>query len=119
MKRLNFDKQNQRKLRHKRTLNKIKVIDNGLPRLVVTKTNAHIFVQLIHATENKTLTSSSSLQLKLPNGNIENSKKVGLDVANKILKLGIKKIVFDRGGSKYHGRVAAIALAARESGLEF
>lgn len=119
MKRLNFDKQNQRKLRHKRTLNKIKVIDNGLPRLVVTKSNAHIFVQLIHADDNKTIASSSSLQLKLPNGNIENAKKVGTDVAQKIKKLGIKKIVFDRGGSKYHGRVAALANAARESGLEF
>lgn len=119
MKRLNFDKQNQRKLRHKRTLNKIKVIDNGLPRLVVTKSNAHIFAQLIETNDNKTITSSSSLQLKLPNGNIENAKKVGADVAQKIIKLGIKKIVFDRGGSKYHGRVAALANAARESGLEF
>ncbi len=119
MKRLNFDKKSQRDLRHKRTLNKIKAIDNDRPRLVVTKTNAHIFAQLIDLNSNKTVASSSSLQLKLKNGNAENAKKVGEDIANKIIKLGISEICFDRGGSKYHGRVAALATAAREKGLKF
>lgn len=119
MKRINFDKKHQRDLRHKRTLNKIKAIDNERPRLVVTKTNAHIFAQLIDLNSHKTVASSSSLQLKLKNGNVENAKKVGEDIANKIIKLGISEICFDRGGSKYHGRVAALATAAREKGLKF
>lgn len=119
MKRINFDKSAQRKLRHKRTFNKIKLIDNNRPRLVVTKTNAHIFVQLIDNQQNKTLASSSSLQLKLQNGNATNAAKVGTDIAKKVLKLGITEVCFDRGGNKYHGRVASLASAARTEGLKF
>ena len=118
MKRINFNKSEQRKLRHKRTFKKIKSIDNGLPRLLITKSNAHISAQLIDDNQNKTLASSSSLQLKLKNGNKDNAKLVGTDIAKKILALGITEISFDRGGSKYHGRVAAGAVAAREAGLK-
>lgn len=119
MKRINFDKKQQRLYRHKRTFNKIKAIDNGKPRLVITKTNAHIIAQLIDDSQNKTLAASSSIQLKLANGNKENAILVGKDIANKVLALGITEISFDRGGSKYHGRVAALADAAREAGLKF
>ncbi|GAA5414476.1 50S ribosomal protein L18 [Ureaplasma ceti] len=119
MKRINFDKKHQRLLRHKRTLNKFKAIDNGKPRLVITKTNAHINAQLIDDVQGKTLASSSSIQLNLANGNKENAAKVGKDIAEKILALNITEIAFDRGGSKYHGRVAALADAAREAGLKF
>lgn len=119
MKRLNFDKKLQRSFRHQRTTNKFKLIANNRPRLVVTKTNAHIIAQLINDQEQKTIASSSSIQLKLPNGNIKNSELVGRDIAKKILKLGIKEVCFDRGGSKYHGKIAKLASAAREEGLIF
>ncbi len=119
MKRINFDKKEQRGLRHWRTVKKIRNIDNGKPRLLVTKTNSHIIAQLIDDSQNKILVSSSSIQLKLPNGNKQNSELVGKDIAKKILKLGISEISFDRGGSKYHGKIASLANAARECGLKF
>lgn len=119
MKRINFDKKNQRDLRHKRTLNKIKAIANNKPRLVITKTNAHIIAQLIDDNKQVTLASSSSIQLKLQNGNVKNAELVGKDIAKKILSLGISEISFDRGGSKYHGKVAKLADAARAEGLKF
>ena len=67
-----------------------------------------------------TLVSSSSVELKIKNGgNAEGAKLVGADVAKKAKKAGITKVVFDRGGYQYHGRVEALAEAAREAGLEF
>lgn len=119
MKRININRNNQRLIRQKRTLNKIKLIDNTKPRLLITKTNAHIFAQLIDVNVSKTIASSSSFALKLKNGNKENAAKVGNDIAQKIIKLGIKEITFDRGGSKYHGRIIALADAARAVGLKF
>lgn len=119
MKRINFDKKQQRSYRHKRTTDKIKAIDNNKPRLVVTKTNAHIIAQLVDDHQQKVLASSSSIQLKLANGNVNNSEKVGKDIAKKILALGITEICFDRGGSKYHGKISKLADAARAEGLKF
>ncbi|MBD5445970.1 MAG: 50S ribosomal protein L18 [Malacoplasma sp.] len=119
MKRINLNRKEKRVERHKKVLRKFKTIDNGLPRLVVTKTNAHIFAQLIDDNKQITIVSSSSLQLKLKNGNKENSKKVGEDLAKKALAKKIKKINFDCGGSKYHGRISALADAARGAGLKF
>lgn len=114
-----INRKDKRIQRHKKVLRKYKKIDNGLFRLRVTKTNTHIFAQILDDSKNIVLTSSSSLQLKLKNGNIENSKKVGEDIAKKALKLEILKINFDCGGSKYHGRISALADAAREKGLKF
>lgn len=119
MKRLNLHRNDNRKDRHLKTLRKFRKIDNGLPRLVVTKTNGHIYAQLIDDEKNVTIASSSSLQLKLKNGNKENAAKVGEDIAKKAIAKKIKKINFDRGGSKYHGRVAILADSARKGGLEF
>lgn len=120
MKHLNFDKKQQRLYRHKRTFNHIKEINtDNKPRLIVTKTNANIFVQLVDCKTQTTLASSSSLQLKLANGNVQNSELVGKDIAQKIKKLGITEIIFDRGGSKYHGKIAKLAEAARAEGLKF
>ena len=90
------------------------------PRLDVFRSNKGIFVQVIDDVESKTLASSSSVALNLKNGsNIEAAKLVGKDIAEKCNKLKIKKVVFDRGGYLYHGRVKALADAAREAGLKF
>jgi len=90
------------------------------PRLNVFRSNSHIFAQVIDDENGNTLVSSSSVELKLKNGgNVEGAKTVGADIAKKAIKAGIKRVVFDRGGYQYHGRVQALAEAARENGLEF
>ena len=90
-----------------------------MPRLNVFRSNNAIYAQVINDEEGTTLVSSSTLELKIKNGgNIEAAKAVGKDVAEKCKKAKIKKVVFDRGGYLYHGRVAALADAAREAGLE-
>lgn len=119
MKKINVNRNQKKSIRQERNFRKLKSISSNRPRLLVNKTNAHIFVQLIDIKNAKTLASSSSVQLKLPNGNKENAKKVGEDIAKKIIKLGITEVSFDRGGSKYHGRVLELANAAREAGLKF
>ena len=105
--------------RHARVRRKISGT-NEVPRLNVFRSNAQIFAQIIDDEKGVTLVSSSSLELKIKNGgNVEGAKEVGKDIASKALKAGIKKVVFDRGGYQYHGRVEALATAAREAGLEF
>ena len=90
------------------------------PRLNVFRSNKSIYAQVIDDLTGTTLASSSNLELKIKNGgNIEAAKAVGKDIAEKCLKLKIKTVVFDRGGYQYHGRVSALADAAREAGLEF
>lgn len=90
------------------------------PRLCVFRSNKHIEAQLIDDVAKATLVSASSVQLKLENGsNIEAAKKVGADLAAKAKAKKISTVVFDRGGYVYHGRVAALADAAREGGLKF
>ena len=91
-----------------------------MPRLNVFRSNKEIYVQVIDDEIGKTLASSSSVALKLKNGgNIEGAKLVGKDIAEKCKKLKITKVVFDRGGYLYHGRVEQLANSARENGLEF
>jgi len=89
------------------------------PRLRVTRTLNHIYAQIIDDTQGKTLVSASSVQLKIKGGNIEAAKQVGAELARKALALSIEKVAFDRGGHLYHGRVKALADAAREAGLKF
>ena len=90
------------------------------PRLDVFRSNKAIYAQVIDDVTGTTLVSSSSIELKLSNGgNVEGAKLVGKDIAEKCKKAKIKTVVFDRGGYNYHGRVAALADAAREAGLEF
>ena len=90
------------------------------PRLSVFRSNKHIAVQVIDDVNQRTLVSSSTEQLHVVNGgNIEGSKLVGADIAKKCLEAGIEKVVFDRGGYVYTGRIAALADAARENGLKF
>jgi large subunit ribosomal protein L18 len=87
-----------------------------VPRLSVYRSNANIFAQLIDDVASKTLASSSSN--KTDKGTkTEQATIVGKNIAEAAVKLGIKRAVFDKGGYKYHGRVAAVASAARENGL--
>ena len=105
--------------RHARVRNKVSGTQE-CPRLNVFRSNSHIFAQIINDENGTTLVSSSSVELKLKNGgNVEGAKTVGADIAKKAVKAGIKEVCFDRGGYQYHGRVAALAEAARENGLEF
>ena len=90
-----------------------------MPRLNVFRSNKEIYVQVIDDTNGVTLASSSSKVLKVNGCNIEGAKLVGKDIAEKCKKAKIERVVFDRGGYLYHGRVAALADAARENGLEF
>ena len=109
----------QRIKRHARIRNKISGTKD-VPRLNVFRSNAQIFAQLIDDENGVTLVSSSSLELKIKNGgNIEAAIKVGELLAKRSKKAKISKVVFDRGGYLYHGRVKALADAARENGLEF
>ena len=89
------------------------------PRLCVFRSNQAIYAQLIDDVKGVTIASSSSLELKLKNNNLEAAAAVGKDIAEKAKKAKIKSVVFDRGGYLYHGRVKALADAARENGLEF
>ncbi len=90
------------------------------PRLNVFRSNKGIYVQVIDDDTSTTLVSSSTAELKIKNGgNVSAAKLVGADIAKKCLDAKIKTVVFDRGGYLYHGRVAALAEAARENGLKF
>jgi large subunit ribosomal protein L18 len=91
------------------------------PRLAVYRSNKHISVQVIDDLNGRTLASASSTEAALRDGsgNAESAKKVGALVADRAKAVGVTKVVFDRGGNLYHGRVAALADAARDAGLEF
>lgn len=113
------DKNAQRVKRHNRIRATIKGTASR-PRLNVFRSNKGIYCQLIDDTLGVTLVSASSLDIKEVNGsNIEGAKAVGKLIAERALEKNIKVIVFDRGGYLYHGRVKALADAAREAGLEF
>lgn len=94
------------------------------PRLAVFRSNQHIYAQVIDDTQHHTLVSASTLDSSLKEdlssgSNCEASSQVGKLVAERLLEKGIKQVVFDRGGNLYHGRIKALADAAREAGLEF
>ncbi|CAM4162963.1 50S ribosomal protein L18 [Erysipelothrix inopinata] len=109
----------ERVRRHARVRRKVSGTQER-PRLSVYRSNSHINVQIIDDVAKETLVSTGSVQLKLENGgNIEAATKVGAEVAKLAKDKGITKVVFDRGGYIYHGRVQALAEAAREAGLEF
>lgn len=90
------------------------------PRLVVTRSNRHMVAQVVDDGRGHTLVSASTLEAELRSmeaSKVEKSRKVGELVAMRALEAGITAVVFDRGGNKYHGRVAAVADGAREAGL--
>ena len=107
--------------RHERVRKTIKGTTE-VPRLSVFRSNTNVFAQIIDDTKGITLASASTIdkELKTKNGsNIEAAKEVGALIAKRAKKAKISKVVFDRGGHLYHGRVKALAEAARENGLEF
>ena len=113
-------KNDARKVRHERVTEKV-FGTSECPRLCVFRSNTNIYAQIINDENGNTLVSASSLdkELKIKNNNVEAATAVGASLAKKAKKAGIKKVVFDRGGYMYHGRVKALAEAARENGLEF
>ncbi len=117
------DRKKERLQRHKRVRRQI-IGTNERPRLSIFKSHKHFFIQVIDDSTGTTLASVSTQEAALKGqvqggANINSAKKVGTLVAERASAKGIKKVVFDRGGHRYHGAVKALADAARESGLEF
>ena len=115
-----FDKNAQRMKRHTRVRGKISGTPER-PRLNVYRSNANIYAQIIDDVNGVTLVSANTLEKEFEGatGNCEAAKKVGTVLAERAKAKGIEEVVFDRGGYVYHGRVAALAEGARESGLQF
>lgn len=114
---------NKRKLRHTRLRKKLSGTTER-PRLAVHFSERHITAQVIDDTESKTIASvhTTEAELRSDKGNSANvatATKVGKLIAERVASKNITKVVFDRGGFKYHGKVKALADAAREAGLEF
>jgi large subunit ribosomal protein L18 len=89
------------------------------PRLTIYRSLNQIYAQLIDDVSGSTLVQTSSLRAEKSSGKISKSKQVGLELAKAAISKGISKVVFDRNGLKYHGRIKAVADGAREGGLEF
>lgn len=119
-------KKQKRLKRAKKT--RVRIKEQGKPRLVVNRTNKHIYAQLIQVGDNNSdvvVVSASTLDKEVTSGadnvlpNAETAKKIGALVASRAVKKDIKSIAFDRSGFKYHGCIKALADSARESGLLF
>ena len=94
--------------------------ERDLERLCVFKSSQHIYAQIISSCGTKTIASASSISSKMKNGgNVEAASKVGDLIAQAAKKAKVSKVAFDRSGFKYHGRMKALAEAAREGGLDF
>jgi large subunit ribosomal protein L18 len=112
-----------RRKRHVRSRNYLSGTE-ARPRLLVRRTLHHIYATVVDDNKGHTVVAASTREKSLADGldsttNVDAAKKVGNAIAAKAKAAGISKVVFDRGGCKYHGRVAALADAAREAGLEF
>lgn len=110
--------------REQRTRHALQQKASGRPRLSVFRSSKHIYAQVIDDTNGRTLAAASSIDKDLraqikTGADIEAAKRVGLLVAERAKKAGVSHVVFDRGGYIYHGRVKALADAAREGGLDF
>ena len=118
-----IDRDGERLRIHRRIRTKIDG-SSERPRLCVYRSSRYIYAQIIDDSQGKTLVAASTLERDLRGdgkgtGNIEASKKVGKAIAERAKANGIETVVFDRGGYLYHGRIKAVAEAARESGLKF
>ena len=110
-----------RKRRHTRVRKKVTGTASR-PRLVVSRSSRHLFVQVVDDTAGTTLASASTMEADLRSFDGDKSakaKKVGELLASRAKSAGVEAVVFDRGGNKYHGRVAALTEGAREGGLAF
>ena len=114
----------QTQKRHKR-LRRFLIGDKTRPRLAVFRSNNHIYAQVIDDNAQQTICSASTIDKELkddinkPSSNCNSSSIVGKLLAKRAINKGIKKVIFDRGGNLYHGRVKALADGAREAGLNF
>lgn len=107
-----------------RTRTRLKKLANGRPRLSVFRSNKYIYVQVIDDESGTTLAQASSLEKDVAKsakatGNIIAASAVGSLIAKRAKKAGVEQVIFDRGGYIYHGRVKALADAARDGGLQF
>ncbi|MEI2384065.1 50S ribosomal protein L18 [Breoghania sp. JC706] len=110
--------------RRDRVRRSIKTVANGRPRLSVFRSSKNIYAQIIDDAQGRTLAAASTLDKDLREGlktgaDTSAASAVGKLIAERAVKAGVKQVVFDRGGYIYHGRVKALADAAREGGLEF
>tara|TARA_Y100001970_G_C13761196_1_gene615844 strand:- start:203 stop:553 length:351 start_codon:yes stop_codon:yes gene_type:complete len=113
-------KDEKRQKRALKTRSKIAVTENN--RLTIFRSNSHIYAQIMNSKGSEVLVSASTSESDLKtdnNGNIESASRIGKVIAERALEKGIDKVSFDRSGYKYHGRVKALAEAAREAGLSF
>ncbi len=114
---------NIRRLRRARK-SRAKIAEVGVVRLCVHRTNCHIYAQIIAASGDRVLTAASTLDKDLRGqvkngGSVEAAKLIGQRIAERAKEAGVTSVAFDRSGFAYHGRVKALAEAARESGLQF
>ena len=116
------EKKTSRLRRAKRT--RAKISELGVPRLTIHRTSRHMYAQVIDETGSKVIASASTVGKEAGSaikysGNAEAASAIGKTIAEKATAAGISKVAFDRSGFKYHGRVKALADAAREHGLQF
>ena len=108
--------------RRLRNRNKLRAISNGRPRLSVHRSSKNISVQVIDDVQGVTLAAASTLEKDfgvVGKNNVEAAAKIGAAIAERAKKAGIEEVIFDRGGFLFHGKVKALADAAREGGLKF
>jgi large subunit ribosomal protein L18 len=101
---------------------RLKIAELGMPRLAVHRSNCHIYARLIDKDGSRVLAAASTLEKEVRSANpkgINAASEIGKRIAQKAKELGIDKVAFDRSGYKFHGRVKALAEAARETGLKF
>lgn len=115
---------NQGRIKRKRRIRKKMGSSEERPRLLVFRSHKHMYAQIVVDSSGKVLTGVSTLSKGIKGtlkstGNIEAAKEVGLLIAKKAIDKGISKVAFDRNGFHYHGRIKALAVAAREGGLKF
>jgi large subunit ribosomal protein L18 len=117
-----YDK-NQERLRRARQT-RAKISELRAVRLTVHRTNGHIYAQVIDASGTKVLASASTLEKEIRaglkyGGNVKAAAEIGKRIAERAKKAGVEAVAFDRSGYKFHGRIKALATAAREAGLKF
>ncbi len=113
-----FDRKQARQKRHRRVRVRVRGTSER-PRLTVFRSLNHVYVQLIDDVQGRTVAAASTLQLKTQKSDLRAAQAVGRAIADRAKDAGVAAAVFDRSGFLYHGRIKALADAAREAGLEF